>query len=461
MTDPDLVARLERLDAMGRLPGEELEWLVAHGDLESYEAGAVVGAKDQRIHRLWIVLSGYLAVHVDRGAGPRRILEWRAGDVSGMLPYSRMAGSPGDNCAEEPTELLAIHEDHFPEMIHRCPQFTARTVHTMIDRARSFNTSDLHDEKMVSLGKLAAGLAHELNNPASATVRSAKMLVAGLDDAAAAARTLASSDASDALFELVDQASASGRRDGPRGALSPLELSDREDELVEWLARHECDPAHAAQLAAIGVTTQVLDTMAREASGDTLDAALRWVVACSLTGALAAEIGQAATRIHDLVTAVKKFTYMDNLAGPEVVDVEAGLRDTMAVLASKANAKGVSVTLTAEPNLPRLSAVGSELNQVWMSLIENALDAIEESGNVHISVGVRSEWMEVCVVDDGPGIAPEILPHIFDPFFTTKPPGQGAGLGLETARRLVRRHRGDISVESRPGRTEFRVSLTL
>jgi len=378
-----------------------------------------------------------------------------------MLPYSRMTAPPGDNYLEERSELLALHEEHFSEMIHRCPVFTAYTVHLMLDRARSFNTSDLQDEKMISLGRLAAGLAHELNNPASATVRGAEQLLAGLVESNAAARALGAAGLTDDLLETIEQVRAACLASPTESVRSPLEQADREEEIAEWLVRHESDPAHAGPLADTAVTIDALDTLAGVMAGPTLDAALRWIATGCATYALALDIRHAATRIHELVGAVKRFTYMDNLAGPELVDVAQGLRDTVRVLASKAKGKGAAVTLDAESDLPQAYATGGELNQVWLNLIDNALDAIAESGRIAVSARTELDRIVVRVVDDGPGIPPEVLPQIFDPFFTTKPPGQGTGLGLDIARRLLRRYHGDIAVQSRPGRTEFRVSLMI
>jgi signal transduction histidine kinase len=459
MADADLVDRLAALPHLADIPREELQWLVAHGQREVYEIGAVVGPKGQAIDKLHVVLSGHIGIRVDRGAGPRRVADWHTGDVTGMLPYSRMTGPPGDNVAEEATETLAVDIGHFPEMTQRCPVFTAHTVHVMLDRARNFNTSALQDEKMISLGRLAAGLAHELNNPASAVVRGAKMLLAGLAEADDASRSLGAAGLPDDLNDAIEQLRSACLARLDDGVLSPIELANREDEIAEWLVSHQSDQAYATPLADMGVTVEALDSLAEEASGDTLNAAVRWIAANCTTGSLAIDIEQAATRIYELVSAVKRFTYMDNLAGPEFVDVEGGLRDTIRVLASKAKSKGAAVTLDIEADLPRVHANGGELNQVWMNLIDNALDAIAESGRVDISARVELDRVVVHVVDDGPGIPADVLPRIFDPFFTTKPPGQATGLGLEIAQRLVRRYNGDIYATSQPGRTEFCVSL--
>lgn len=450
------MAALPNLEA---IPRAELEWLTAHGQFEVREAGSIIAPKGKRVEKLVIILSGHIAVWVDRGAGHHRVMGWRAGEVTGMLPYSRMKGPPGDNVVEEPTDLLIVHEDLFPEMIHRCPAFTAHTVHLMLDRARNFNTSDLQDEKLISLGKLAAGLAHELNNPASATVRGAKQLLDHLAAADTASRALGAAGLTDEMLDSIKQVRAACIAKPPGDVLSAIEQADREDEIADWLVRHQADPAHSVPLADTAVTIETLDTLANVASGDTLDAALRWIAAGCSTRSLASDIEQAATRIYELVAAIKKFTYMDNLAGPEPVDVEAGLRDTLRVLAAKAKSKGAAMTLDVADDLPRAHAAGSELNQVWLNLIDNALDAISDSGRIEISAWAELGRVVVSVVDNGSGVPPDVLPNIFDAFYTTKPPGQGTGLGLDITRRLLRRYHGDVTVESRPGRTEFRVTL--
>jgi len=461
MAGSDLIDRLADISALAHMPREELGWLVTNGHLEVWEAGLVAAPKGKRIENMWILLSGHIAIRVDRGAGPHRVTEWRIGDVGGMLPYSRMTGPPGNTYLEEKSEILLIHEKHFSEMICQCPVFTAHTVHTMLDRARTFNTSDLQDEKMVSLGKLAAGLAHELNNPASATVRSAKLLLEGLPKADSAARALGAAVVNGEMMEVIEQTRIACITKPIEAVLSPIEQADREDEIEDWLTRHHSDPAHSTSLAETAVTIETLNALAKSLSGETLDAALHWIAISCSTHSLAIDIERAATRIHELVAAVKRFTYMDKMGGTESVDVETGLRDTVRVVASKAKSKGAAIALDIEPKLPQARAKGGELNQVWLNLIDNALDAIPESGRIDISARRELDRIVVCVIDDGPGIPQDLMPRIFDPFFTTKPPGQGTGLGLDVTRRLLRRYQGDITFDSRPGRTEVRVSLAI
>jgi signal transduction histidine kinase len=388
-------------------------------------------------------------------------MEWRAGDVTGLLPYSRMPASPGEVRADEATVVMAIHRDHFPEMIRECHEVTATLVHVMIDRARHFTASDFHDEKILSLGRLSAGLAHEPNNPASAVARSARGLTDSLIEAEAAARRLGAAGLSAAQLDAVDRVQGACVAERRRVVRSPVEQADREDAVVAWLEQHGADTRAAESLADSAVTIETLDGLAAVLHGPPLDVALRWVAAGCATRALAAQIESAAVRVHGIVAAVKGFTYMDESAAPMSVDVGVGLADTLTMLQNKAKHRSAGVSLDVQADLPAIHGYGGELNQVWLNLVENALDAIPEGGHVEISASREGAFIVVRVVDNGPGIPGHVQPRIFDPFFTTKPVGQGTGLGLDIARRLVRRHDGVIDVESRPGRTEFRVSLPL
>lgn len=457
--DQALVERLSQLRALDGLPRQELEWMVAHGELWQLPAGHVVAASSGRMDYLYVLFSGRIAIWVDRGAGRRKAMEWRRGDVTGLLPYSRMTAPPGDSFAEEPVEALAIHKSHFPELIRECPELAARMVHTMLDRARAFQSSDLLDEKMVSLGKLSAGLAHELNNPASAAARSAKILVSRLADADNAARALGAMQLDDAALANLDRVRSICLEAPRRGVRSPLEQADREDLIAEWLRRHGVDPDAAAALAETEVTLETLDKLSEALPREALDPALRWIASGCATRTIAAEIEKAAMRIYELVAAVKRFTHMDRAAVDEAVDLTRGLSDTLMVLSAKARDKSVGVKLEIAPDLPAVEGDSGQLNQVWSNLLDNALDAVQEGGSVNIRAGREGSQVVVRVIDDGPGVAPDLRQRIFDPFFTTKPVGQGTGLGLDIARRVVRRHNGEITVKSEPGRTEFIVTL--
>jgi signal transduction histidine kinase len=461
VSDTDLLVRLTEHKTLGAAPPEELAWLAAHGSLRDLNEGDVVSAKGVPVEGLIIVLSGCVAILVDRGAGRHKVMEWCGGDVTGLLPYSRLVGPPGDSIAQQPSTILMIPRELFPVMIQECQAVTASLVHKMVDRARVFTSSDLHDEKMVSLGKLSAGLAHELNNPAAAIERSAALLTERLVDAERAAAALGASKLTDTQMAAVEEMRTTCLAAPVAGVLSPVQQAEREDAIADWLADQGVDAAISGPLAETAVTLDALDRIAEAVSGPPLEAVLRWVAAgCSVRG-IAAEIQEAAMRISSLVMAIKGFTHMDRATVAEPVDLTASLGNTIAVLRSKARSKSASVVVKVEPDLPAVRGFVGELNQIWVNLIDNALDAIPDGGRVEITARPERQSVVVRVVDNGAGIPDDIRDQMFDPFVTTKPVGQGTGLGLDIVRRLVSHNDAEIEVETQPGRTEFRVSLPL
>ncbi len=461
MTREELLERLANHRLVGKAPRAEHEWLAAHGEFRAYRSGELVARKGERIGDLMLVFSGRFAIHVDERMGWRRVLEWRGGDLSGLIPYSRMSANPGDTVIEEDTEALAISERLFPEMIRECPVVTAAGVHVMLDRARTFNSAQLQDEKMISLGRVAAGLAHELNNPASAAVRSAQLLEESLDATASASRALGALQLDTAQLAAIEKVRKICVAASATLSRSPLEQADREDAMTAWLERHGADTEVAAALADTAMPIEALDMLAERLNGNALDVALRWLAEGSNARALTRDIERTTSRIHQLVSSIKRFTYMDRASVAEPVDVAELLADTVTVLSSKARGKSIALRLEIEPGLPKVSGMGGELNQVWMNLIDNALDAAPNGGNVTIRAKREHAFLAVRVSDNGPGIPADVRPKIFDPFYTTKPPGQGTGLGLDLVQRVVRAHRGEVDVSSVPGRTEFRVALPL
>jgi signal transduction histidine kinase len=454
-----LMEELAAHKTIGSAPREELEWLADHGEVRSYEPGEIVVPRTERVVEMSIMLGGHIAIYVERGKGRRKAMEWRQGDVTGFLPYSRLTYPPGESTIEEPTRGLIVHRDQFTEMVNKCPTVTGILVHVMIDRARQFTSTDWQDEKMMSLGRLAAGLAHELNNPASAVARSSRLLSAALARAESAAHSLGAARLSEEERSKIDALRDGSLIPATTGVFSAIERSDREDEVTTWLEEHDVDVSSAEALSESGVPLESLDELADALPREVLDVALSSIAAGYATRSLASDIERASTRIYDLVSAVKRFTYMDRATVAEPSSVAQGVIDTVAVLASKAKAKSVMIKLEIPGNLPKVRAFGGELNQVWANLLENALDAVEPSGQIVVTAKCDGPRIVVRFVDNGPGIPEEIQGRIFDPFFTTKPIGQGTGLGLDISRRIVQRHDGQIEVESRPGRTEFRITL--
>jgi len=457
----DLIDRLAAHKTLGGAPRAELEWLTAHGSLRHLEEDEVLTAKGAPVMGLFVVLTGHIAIFVDRGAGRHKVLESRGGDVTGMLPYSRLVSPPGDSVAQEPTEVLVVPREDLPALIRECHEITSILVHSMIDRSKIYSASGLHDEKMLSLGRLSAGLAHELNNPAAAIERSAALLGERLEDAEQAARALGAFELSDGQLTIVDGLRRSCFAARLDGVLSPIQHAEREDAIADWLADHGVDTAFAGPIAETAVTLDALDRIAAAVSGPPLAAVLRWEATGCSVRALAAEIQEAAKRITSLVGAVKGYTHMDQATVAEPVDLTSGLANTVTVLKSKARAKSVAVSIDVQAGLPRVLGFAGELNQIWVNLIDNALDAVADAGRVEVTANRERHRVVVRVIDNGPGIPVEIRGRLFEPFVTTKPVGQGTGLGLDIVRRLVTHNGGEIDLDTAPGRTVFRVSLPL
>ena len=458
MTEQPLIERLAARPTLASGPRAQLEGLVSRGELRRYDQGQSISTKGEPIRDLFIILAGRISIRLERGGIARIVKEWKRGDVSGYLPYSRLSAAPGTVLADESFEALVVPNTAIREMTRECYEFTALCVHEMLDRARQFKSEDLLVQKLASLGVLSAGIAHELNNPSSAVARSAKELEQAHADVVDSARALGAACLTDEQMRALDVLGSS--QDTSAADLrSPLDRADREDAIADWLDRHGIDTAFAEPFAHTSITLAQLDDAAAVLAGETLALGLRYVAANLTARRLTGEIVKAAERIHELAARVKKQTHMDRTPVVDAIPLEESLADTLALIGSKARSKSVTLELQVEPNLPRVQGVLGELNQVWLNLIDNAIDAAPEGGHVTVAAAGERDAVVVRVIDDGEGIAAADRDRIFDQFYTTKPVGKGTGLGLPTAQAIVLGHRGAIQVESRPGRTEFRVSL--
>jgi signal transduction histidine kinase len=457
MASADIVDRLAAMAVFADVPRSELEWLAAHGEARTVETGSPFGDEERVVSEMYVVFSGRSSLYIGDPGNRRKIVESGTGQVLGLLPYSRLKKTPGEIVVEEPMVMWVMHKRHLDQLIRDCPKLTEALVHHMLDRARDYRSAQMADERLQSLGRLASGLAHELNNPASAAARHAHSLPTWLEDSERAATALAGAHLTDAQLKIIEAVRSSCT--GPPPVLTALEAADREDDIADWLGGHDLDRVLAEVLAASNVTVPALDRLAEAVPGQALTIATSWVAAACAARAVAHQVETSTTRIHDLVAAIKGFSFMDREGVPEDVDIARGLADTLTMLESKSRAKSIGVQLETAADLPRVHGFGSELNQLWEKLIDNAIDAASTDGRVAITATGRGDSVVVRVSDDGPGIPDDIRARVFDPFFTTKAVGKGTGLGLYLARRVVQFHKGDLEFTSQPGRTVFRVRL--
>ena len=435
------------------LPEDGLLWLSASGEWLRYGPQDVVAKEGDPADFLLIVVEGGLQVRGSSGGGAV-IHEVRAPGLGGLLPFSRMERFPGTVRAVSPTSVLRVHKQAFPEMLRRLPQLEARIIAYLSDRVRSVSRREEERARLAALGRLSAGLAHELNNPAAAASRAAGQLRDLLASERALSRGLAGLDSREhaLLMELY------GRANLHLVALPPMERSRGEDALAARLADHGLeDPwALAPEILNAGIDEAALEECLGGLRASSLNPALSWLAAALSVDAVTAGLVQSAGRISELVNAVKSYTHMDQ-APVSLTDINEGLESTLTVLAGRL--AGVSVVSSFDRNIPRLEARGAALNQLWTSLIENAADALAGRGRLRVSTRLEGERIAVEVADDGPGVAETIRAQIFEPFFTTKEVGQGLGLGLDLARRVAREHGGDVSLHARAGETCFVVTL--
>jgi len=377
-----------------------------------------------------------------------------------VLPFSRMKQVVVTGRAITDGRILRFPASLFPDLIQKMPELTQRLVNLMSDRIRETTRMEQQRDRLAGLGKLSAGLAHELNNPASAAKRATSLLRDALKRIKDASHELGRRDLTAAQKSEIEKLEASFmQQDTP--PLDTLAVSDLEDQIDSLLRSHGQNDLWqlAADLARRNVKPEGLESLFANLDPSVARAALVRIAASVEIANLLNEIESSTARISDLVRAIKEYTYMDQ-APVQNVDIAKGLETTLTILHHKLK-RGVTVERDYEPVPLLVNSFGSELNQIWTNIIDNAIDAMGGKGELR----VRSYREDNCVVveigDNGPGISPEVKPHIFEPFFTTKGVGEGTGLGLDTVQRIVKKHRGSVQVTSKPGDTRFQIWLPL
>jgi signal transduction histidine kinase len=452
-------SELLRVPAFADLPDDQIEWFLGHSQEMHIKAGDTYVRQGEPADSMFVILEGQFQWRGEFG-GETVVFSGKPGDVTGVLPFSRMKQFTVSGRAVTDGRVLKFPASLFSELVQKMPELTTRLVGMMSDRIRETTRIEQQRDRLASLGKLSAGLAHELNNPASAAKRATSHLREILKKIRDASLELGRQDLTPAQKSEIEKLEASFTQQDVVPP-DPLTISDLEDQIDSLLRSHGQNDLWqlAADLARQNVQPAALESLFANLGGDTARAALVRIAASVEVASLLHEIESSTSRISDLVGAIKEYTHMDQ-APVQNVDIVKSLETTLTILNHKLK-QGVAVQREYEKVPLLVNSFGSELNQVWTNVIDNAIDAMNVKGQLRVRTCRDDGCALVEIGDNGPGIPPEVQPHIFEPFFTTKGVGQGTGLGLDTVQRIVKKHRGSILVSSKPGDTRFQIWLPL
>jgi signal transduction histidine kinase len=450
---------LKSVPSFAGLPDDQVAWFLSQSRELTLNAGETYARQGEPADAMFVLLDGEFQWRGEL-AGESFALEVKAGEVTGVLPFSRMKQFSLTGRATTPGRVLRFPAARFPDLVQKMPELATRLVGLMSDRIREATRFEQQRDRLAALGKLSAGLAHELNNPASAAKRSASQLRELLKRIRDASHELGRRDLSAAQKSEIEKLEASvTQADVPPP--DPLTASDLEEQLDSLLRSHGQNDLWqlAADLARKNFKPEALEQLFTTLDADTARAALVRISASVEIAGLLNEIESSTSRISDLVGAIKEYTFMDQ-SPVQNVDIVKTLENTLTILNHKLK-RGVTVQRDYQKIPLLVNSFGSELNQIWTNIIDNAIDAMGGKGELRVRTYREDDCVVVEIGDNGPGISPEVQPHIFEPFFTTKGVGEGTGLGLDTAQRIVKKHRGNIQVRSKPGDTRFQVWLPL
>ena len=452
-------AELLRLSVFANLPEDQIVWFISQSQELALKPDEIYVHEGDPADAMFVVLDGQLQIKGEFAGGLVTFVS-QAGDVTGVLPFSRMKQFPLTGRALTSSRVLRFPAAQFSALVQKMPELTSRLVAKMSDRVREATRIEQQRDRLVGLGKLSAGLAHELNNPASAAKRAAAQLRDTLRRIKDASLELGRRELTPTQRTEIEKLESffTQRSEPPPDALT---ISDLEDQIDSLLRNHGQDDLWqlAAELAQRAIQPSAIESLFERLDAGTARAALVRITASLEIASLLNEIESSTSRISDLVRAIKEYTFMDQ-AEVQNVDIVKSLETTLTIMNHKLK-HGVMVQRDYQPLPLLVNSFGSELNQVWTNLIDNAIDAMNGEGELRVRTYRDDGCVVVEIGDNGPGISPEVMAHMFEPFFTTKGVGAGTGLGLDTVQRIVSKHRGNIQVQSKPGDTRFQVWLPL
>ena len=456
---------LHSLDALKDVPEAQLQWFIDNSHCYILKEGEYLFKTGDAVTGTHIIVEGKIHVFLPKPKGAQDLGYIEEKEITGYLPFSRGLKATGSGQAVKDTQIITLPIGRIRDLIQQHYELTQALVHVMTTRVREFTALQQQNEKMMALGKLSAGLAHELNNPAAAIVRGSislkkhlQLLPETFKEVIAIKMTGQQVDAvNNKMFEVL------ARPEKP--VLTLMQKTEKEDELVDCLMDHDIENASelAENFVEFGFSDEDMEEFTRIIPAPYLSPVLNWINNNLVTEKMVNDIQDASQRIADLVSAVKNFTHMDRGSDKEYTDIHSGIRNTLTMLKHKFKKGNVELIEAYDTSLPPVKALVGELNQVWTNLIDNALDAMEinKKGILRIKTEREREFVKVSVTDNGQGIDDEIKSKIFDPFFTTKDIGKGTGLGLDVVMRIVKQHQGSIKVNSVPGNTTFIVCFPI
>jgi signal transduction histidine kinase/predicted CoA-binding protein len=451
---------LRKVPLFSDLPEDDLDMLCQMAEEISLKAGEELFPEGSTGDKAYVVREGQLEVFKNSGGRNVLLNVSSSGDVIGEMALLESTPRTATVRARTDSRLISIGAEPFNHLINTSPSAARTMLHTVSGRLRSSTLILNQSEKMAQIGTLTAGIAHELNNPAAAARRGAEQLRSILRNLESIHLEIGQLKLSDSQLDKMHKLEAQAtERAGKLIEANSLHRSDRQEEIETWLEERGIDDAWelAPTLTDLDCKIETLVDLAELFPGEMLSLVLNWWGITYTAQSLLMEISQGTTRIGEIVQALKSYVYLDQ-AEVQWVDLHEGLENTLVILRSKLK-KGVTVHRDYDPNLPKIQAHGSELNQVWTNLIDNAVEAMDGEGDIYIRTHHEQGWVTVEIEDNGPGIPKEIQTKVFNPFFTTKSVGKGTGMGLNISYNIVNQHAGVIRLNSHPGKTIFQICL--
>lgn len=466
MNQPVTIEDLKKVIALRDVPDDHLQWIIDHSEYFEHEDGATIFKTGDPVDVMWFILEGAASFYMDING--RLVYYFNFGNdtltggISGLLPYSRMKTTPGTSYAVGRLRGLKLHKKYFHELEMLNPDLMQRFIGYMTERARVFATTQLQHEKVNALGQLAAGIAHELNNPAAAINRISTELNRRLNLNFKLTEELLGQNIKPTLVQNIQSIINSKKTNhSSKNKLSPLQRVEKEDEINDWLQQRGFTENYLAAetFSESDFSVDDLESILGSVGNESFISVLHWLENILSSEKIIKDLEDASTRISKLVGAIKSHVHMDRASDLHYTGLHNDIENTLTLLGHKIREKNIAVKKSFCNDMPEVEAYVGELNQVWTNIIDNAIYALPQNGVLTIETTCSNDIVKVRIIDNGIGIPKEIISRVFDPFFTTKKMGEGTGIGLDIVQRVIKQHHGEIKVNSEPGKTEFIISL--